>query len=71
MLISFLCQELWVIQFYQVLYENYLETEMSDRLQICDALRDLVIFIQFKKREKHLWRSVNFSKVAGFSLQLY
>ena len=25
-------------------------------------------FVQFKKREKHPWRSVNFSKVAGFSL---
>ena len=37
---------------------------------ICDALRDLVPFVQFKKREKHPWRSVNFSKVAG-SLQLY
>ena len=34
---------------------------------ICDALRDLVLFVQFKKREKHPWTSVNFSKVAGFS----
>ena len=34
---------------------------------ICDALRDLVPFVQFKKREKHSWRIVNFSKVAGFS----
>ena len=31
----------------------------------CDALRDLVPFIQFKKREKHPWRSVPFIKVAG------
>ena len=30
-----------------------------------DALSDLVAFVQFKKREKHPWRSVNFSKVAG------
>ena len=30
-----------------------------------DALRDLVSFVQFKKREKHPWRSVTFSKVAG------
>ena len=29
----------------------------------CNALRDLVPFAQFKKREKHPWRSVNFSKV--------
>ena len=35
---------------------------------ICDALRDLVPFVQFKKREKHAWRSVNFNKVAGFRL---
>ena len=33
---------------------------------ICDALRDLVPFAQFKKPEKHPWRSVTFSKVAGF-----
>ena len=31
-----------------------------------DVLRDLVPFVQFKKREKHPWRSVTFSKVAGF-----
>ena len=33
---------------------------------LCGALRDLVPFVQLKKREKHPWRSVNFSKVAGF-----
>ena len=32
----------------------------------CGALHDLVPFVQFKKREKHPWRSVNFSKVAGY-----
>ena len=26
-----------------------------------DVLRDLVPFVQFKKREKHPWRSVTFS----------
>ena len=26
----------------------------------CDALRDLVPFVQFKKCEKHPWRSVTF-----------
>ena len=31
-----------------------------------DALRDLVPFVQFKKREKRLWRSVT-DKVAGFN----
>ena len=43
--------------------------ETSDGLacvqSICDALRDLVPFVQFKKREKYPWRSVTFSKVAG------
>ena len=32
----------------------------------CGALRDLVPFVKFKKREKHPYRNVNFSKVAGF-----
>ena len=31
----------------------------------CDALRNLVPFVQFKKREKHPWRSITFSKVVG------
>ena len=38
---------------------------------ICDALRDLVPFVQFKNRDKHPWRSSTFSKVADFSMQLY
>ena len=32
---------------------------------LCDALPDLVPFAQFKKREKHPWRSATFSKVLG------
>ena len=35
---------------------------------ICVAFRDLVPFAQFKKREKRPWRSVTFSKVAGWSV---
>ena len=35
---------------------------------ICSVLRDLVLFVQFKKREKHQWRIVSFSKFACFSL---
>ena len=31
------------------------------KYSICGALRDLVSFAQFKKREKHPWTSVNFS----------
>ena len=32
---------------------------------IYDALRDLVPFVQFKKRKKHPWKSVTFRKIAG------
>ena len=35
------------------------------KAKICGALYDLVPCVQFKKREKHPWRSVTFSKVAG------
>ena len=36
------------------------------RPHICDVLHDLISFLEFKKREKHPWRSVNFSKVADW-----
>ena len=42
-----------------------LQTAKYNPIHICDVLRDLVPFAQFKKREKHPWRSVIFSKVAG------
>ena len=32
-------------------------------ISICDALRDLVPFVQFKKRKKHPWRSVFLGKL--------
>ena len=38
----------------------------SDTDRACDVLCNLVPFVQFKKREKHLWRSDTFSTVAGF-----
>ena len=34
---------------------------------ICDALRDLVPFVQFKKSEQHPWRSVTFSEASNFT----
>ena len=34
----------------------------------CDILGDLVLCVQFKKREKDSWRSDAFRKVAGWSL---
>ena len=47
--------------------ENFLKFSVltiSENFQVsCGALRDLVLCAQFKKREKHPWRSVNFSKI--------
>ena len=48
---------------------NQTYTKILHCFIICDALCDLVPFVQFKKREKHPWRSVNFSKVAGLKLK--
>ena len=36
-------------------------TQWSSYAYICDALRNLVPFLQFKQREKHPWSSVTFS----------
>ena len=36
---------------------------LSIQSVICDALRDFMQSVQFKKREKFPWRSVTFSKV--------
>ena len=46
-------------------YVNY-KVKNSVLKRHYSALRDLVAFVQFKKREKHPWWSVNFSKVADF-----
>ena len=46
----------------QFFIEPYHERVISTGV-LCDALRDLVPFVEFKKREKHPCRSVNFSKV--------
>ena len=40
-----------------------LHCRYPDWLKTCDVLHDLVPFAQFKKRKKHPWRSVTFSKV--------
>ena len=40
-------------------------------MNIChEYMRDLVPFVQFKKREKNPWNSVTLNKVAGLSLQI-
>ena len=41
----------------------------STRKVICDVLRNLVPFVQFKK-SKHPWKSFTFNNVVGQSLQL-
>ena len=51
---------------YQAVLMKQRVNDLNQQCAICDALRDLVPFVQFKKREKHSWSSVNFSKVAGF-----
>ena len=38
------------------------QNKSEDDNIICDALRDLVPFVQFKKLEKHTWRSVTCRK---------
>ena len=40
-------------------------------VHILHALRDLIPSVQFKKREKHRWKSIIFRKVLSRNLQLY
>ena len=47
---------------YLILPEGYLGPLQTSN---SNTLRDLVSFVQFKKRGKHPWRCVTFSKVAG------
>ena len=35
-------------------------------MSTCDALRDFLPFVQFKKHEKHPWKNVTLCKIAGF-----
>ena len=42
-----------------------LEVLVKHFLANCDVLRDLVSFVQFKKREKHPWRFVTCSKITS------
>ena len=52
-------------RFLAFLGKNWAWKRTEGSFGICGALRDLVPCTQFKKREKHPWRSVTFSKVAG------
>ena len=42
----------------------------NTNINIWDALRDLVPFVQFKKRENHAWRSVTFKPVTFLKVTL-
>ena len=56
--------------FIEILLPVQLETQISNlskHVNMCDALRDLVPFVQFKKREKHPWKSVTFRKLQAYS----
>ena len=64
----FLVNENRVVSSYLFLFICFVLFETKSHRIICDALRDLVPFVQFKKREKYPWRSNSFSKVAGWSL---
>ena len=46
-------------------FEYSFDLPQVKRDVIFDASRDLVPFVQLKKREKHRWRTVDFNKVAG------
>ena len=45
-------------------WNEFAAFSQSHAIMIYYAMRDLIPFVQFKKRKKHPWRSVNFSKVA-------
>ena len=45
------------------LSQNWMACQWSENLKMCDVLHDLIPFIQFKIRGKHLWRSITFVKL--------
>ena len=70
--VDWICAVLLTILAINFFYENnllfkswYYPKFSSPSSNTFDALRDLVPFAQFKKPEKHPWRSVTFSNVAG------
>ena len=49
-----------------LIMKNFMFMRAGFSNSIYDVLRDLVPFVQFKKREKRPWKSVTFSKVTGW-----
>ena len=64
------CVHVWFVEKMLIIVTQLhkVSTAQHEGIYKCDALRDLVPFVKFKKREKNPWRSVNFSKVAGLRL---
>ena len=54
----------------KIIFEHYLDIEVYIT-NMCGALRNFIPFVQCKKREKHPWRKVTFSKVAGFASHVF
>ena len=50
-----------------VLIQNYFLQRKVISVIIGDVLRNLVPFVQLKKRERRPWRSVTLTKFSGFS----
>ena len=48
--------------------ESFLpKLQVADIACICDTMRDLVLFVQFKKREKHPWGSVTSAEASNLT----
>ena len=62
------------ICFQEILYiksfKNF-HSEIIRIISIWDPLCDLVPLVQFKKREKHPWRNLSFSKVVDWNVWLH
>ena len=54
------------LSFLKKLLRTIFQFSHIDSKFICEFLRNLVPFVQFKKHEKHSWRSVTFGKDPGF-----
>ena len=46
---------------HQVDFLSFADMDPNNLSSTCDALRDLVPFVQFKKREKRQWMSATFT----------
>ena len=48
--------------------ESFLpKLQVADIACICDTMRDLALFVQLKKHEKHSWRSVTFAEASNLT----